>query len=147
MPQTPPRPRGQERGAGRGTMVWKGSRQQAVIGTSLGGSLFSEWTHPFTGEPIPRSSATSLGGSLFSDWTNPFTGGPIARSSTSFRRTRWQDLTSVVGLGISQGASPVVGVGVLYSNTTFIRETTPLLQIRQVARLMEHDMQVMQPAY
>ena len=34
-----------------------------------------------------------------------------------------------------------VGVGVLYSNTTFIRETTPLLQIRQVAQLMEHYMQ------
>ena len=34
-----------------------------------------------------------------------------------------------------------VGVGVLYSNTTFIRETTPLLQIRQVAHLMEHHMQ------
>ena len=31
----PPRPRGQERGAGRGTRVWKGSRQQAVVGTSL----------------------------------------------------------------------------------------------------------------
>ena len=34
-----------------------------------------------------------------------------------------------------------VGVGVLYSNTTFIRETTPLLQIRQVAHLVEHYMQ------
>ena len=34
-----------------------------------------------------------------------------------------------------------VGVGVLYSITTFMREITPLLQIRQVARLMEHDMQ------
>ena len=103
----PPRPRGQERGAGRGTRVWKGSRQQAVVSTSRGVSLFSERTHPFTGEPIPRSISTSLGGSLFSDWTNPFTGGPIPRSSTSFRRTRWQDLTSVVGLGISQGTSPV----------------------------------------
>ena len=34
-----------------------------------------------------------------------------------------------------------LGVGVLYSITTFMREITPLLQIRQVARLMEHDMQ------
>ena len=51
----PPRPRGQERGAGRGTRVWKGSRQQAVVSTSRGVSLFSERTHPFTGEPIPRS--------------------------------------------------------------------------------------------
>ena len=34
-----------------------------------------------------------------------------------------------------------IGVGVLYSITTFMREITPLLQIRQVARLMEHDMQ------
>ena len=38
--------------------------------TSLGGSLFSEWTHPVTGEPIPRSSSTGLGGSLFSDRTH-----------------------------------------------------------------------------
>ena len=30
----PPRPRGQERGAGRGTRVWKGSRQQSVVSTS-----------------------------------------------------------------------------------------------------------------
>jgi hypothetical protein len=34
-----------------------------------------------------------------------------------------------------------VGVGVLYSITTFIRAITSLLQIRQVAHLMEHDMQ------
>ena len=32
----PPRPRGQERGAGRGTRVWKGSRQQAGVSTSRG---------------------------------------------------------------------------------------------------------------
>ena len=38
---------------------------------SLGGSLFSDWTHPITGEPIPRSNSTSLGGSLFSDRTDP----------------------------------------------------------------------------
>ena len=106
----PPRPRGQERGAGRGTRVWKGSRQQAVVSTSRGVSLFSERTHPFTGEPIPRSISTSLGGSLFSDWTNPFTGGPIPRSSTSFRRTRCQDLTRVARLGISQGAQVQGGV-------------------------------------
>ena len=41
------------------------SRLEAVVvWTSLGGSLFSEWTHPFTGEPIPRSSSTGPGGSL-----------------------------------------------------------------------------------
>ena len=34
-----------------------------------------------------------------------------------------------------------VGVGVLYSITTFMREITPLLQIRQVAHLVEHHMQ------
>ena len=49
---------------------------------SLGGSLFSDWTHPITGEPIPRSNSTSLGGSLFSDRTYPITGEPIPRSST-----------------------------------------------------------------
>ena len=35
----------------------------------------------------------------------------------------------------------LVGVGVLYSITTFMREITPLLQIRQVAQRMEHYMQ------
>ena len=40
------------------------------------------------GEPIPRSSATSLGGSLFSDRTHPFTGEPIPGSSTSVTSTR-----------------------------------------------------------
>ena len=65
------------------------SRPEAVVGwTSLGGSLFSDWTYPFTGELIPRLSSTSLGGSLFSEWTPPFTGEPVPRSSTSFASTR-----------------------------------------------------------
>ena len=34
-----------------------------------------------------------------------------------------------------------VGVGVLYSNTTFIGDMGPPSQIRQVAQLMEHYMQ------
>ena len=34
-----------------------------------------------------------------------------------------------------------VGVGVLYSNTTFIGDMGPPLQIRQVAHLVEHHMQ------
>ena len=55
---------------------------------SLGGILFSDWTHPITGEPIPRSNTTSLGGSLFSDRTDPITGEPIPRSSTSGTSTR-----------------------------------------------------------
>jgi hypothetical protein len=63
------------------------SRPEAVVGwTSLGGSLFSDWTYPFTGEPIPRLSSTSLGGSLFSEWTPPVTGEPVPRSSTSLPR-------------------------------------------------------------
>ena len=67
----------------------RGSRPEAVVGwTSLGGSLFSDWTYPFTGEPIPRLSSTSLGGSLFSEWTPPVTGEPVPRSSTSFTSTR-----------------------------------------------------------
>ena len=64
------------------------SLEAVVVWTSLGGSLFSDWTQPITGEPIPRSSSTSLGGSLFSDRTHPFTGEPIPRSSTSFTSTR-----------------------------------------------------------
>ena len=28
--------------------------------TSLGGGLFSDWTHPFTGEPVPRSSSSFI---------------------------------------------------------------------------------------
>ena len=36
-----------------------GSRQQAVVRTSLGGSLFREWTHPFPGEPIPSGCGCS----------------------------------------------------------------------------------------
>jgi hypothetical protein len=54
-----------------------------VVGTSLGGSLFREWTHPCPGEPIPRLSATSLGGSLFREWTHPFPGEPIPRLSAT----------------------------------------------------------------
>jgi hypothetical protein len=62
---------------------------EAVVGwTSLGGSLFSDQTHPITGEPIPRSSSTSLGGSLFSDRTCPITGEPIPRSSSRSRQRR-----------------------------------------------------------
>ena len=34
------------------------SLEAVVVWTSLGGSLFSDWTHPFTGEPIPRSSTS-----------------------------------------------------------------------------------------
>ena len=57
------------------------SLEAVVVWVSLGGSLFSDWTHPITGEPIPRSNTTSLGGSLFSDWTQPITGEPIPRSN------------------------------------------------------------------
>jgi hypothetical protein len=57
------------------------SLEAVGVWTSLGGSLLSEWTHPFTGEPIPRSRSTGLGGILFSDRTQPVTGEPIPRSS------------------------------------------------------------------
>jgi hypothetical protein len=45
------------------------------------------------------------------------------------------DLGAVLGQQDGQGGGPIgVGVGVLYSITTFIRAITSLLQIRQVAR-------------
>ena len=65
-----------------------GRDEDDVGWVSLGGSLFSDWTQPITGEPIPRSNLTSLGGSLFSDRTEPITGEPIPRSSTSGTSTR-----------------------------------------------------------
>jgi hypothetical protein len=75
-------------------------RPEAVGGwTSLGGSLFSDWTEPFTGEPIPRLSTTSLGGGLFSEWAPPFTGEPVPRSSS----------TSLGGSLFSDRTCPITG--------------------------------------
>ena len=59
--------------------------------TSLGGSLFREWTQPFPGEPIPRWSATSLGGRLGREWTQPFTGESIPRSRLALEDSRGRE--------------------------------------------------------
>ena len=59
--------------------------------TSLGGSLFRDWTKPFPGEPIPRRRATRLGGRLGREWTQPFTGEPIPRSRLALEDSRGRE--------------------------------------------------------